>query len=221
MSLALQLNTETSSPRDVSPSGGLVIPGKGNDMTKVNPINYQRAALLVSEGTWRVDPDLGLVFGVKGSPFRRTNTAGYVHIKFRDPLDWDTDRFALAHRVIWESVHGSLGGLLTINHMDGNKRNNSVTNLEAITQAENIWHAVRTGLHPGLNTRLKGADNPSCVLTDQDALRVYEMAWQGIAQSKIAAEFGITRNNVGAIKHGWSWTHVTGHESVRYQARAS
>ncbi len=35
---------------------------------------------------------------------------------------------------------------LQINHKDGNKENNSVSNLEACTPSENVLHAYRTGL---------------------------------------------------------------------------
>jgi hypothetical protein len=36
---------------------------------------------------------------------------------------------------------------LTVNHKDGNRRNNSIDNLEMITRAENIRHGFRTGLY--------------------------------------------------------------------------
>lgn len=36
---------------------------------------------------------------------------------------------------------------LTVNHKDGNRRNNSIDNLEMITRAENIQHGYRTGLY--------------------------------------------------------------------------
>lgn len=177
-------------------------------MTKANPINYQLAADLVESGAWRVDAALGLVFGKRGAPFRRLNSWGYVQIKFRDPNDWRVDHAALAHRVIWESIHGPLDCSLTINHIDGDKLNNRITNLEAVTVGENVRHAFSTGL----NEAAKGEANGRAVLTADDVLKIYEMAWSGIAQKTIGARFGVGYSIVSNIKHGWAWSHVTGHQ---------
>jgi hypothetical protein len=43
-----------------------------------------------------------------------------------------------AHRVVYLLAHGVLCSNLVINHIDGDSTNNSISNLEAITQRENI-----------------------------------------------------------------------------------
>jgi hypothetical protein len=176
-------------------------------MTQPNPINYEQAADLVASGQWRVDAAIGLVYGKRGLAFHRHNSWGYVQIKFRDPSDWRTEHAALAHRVIWESVHGPLDAGLTINHMNGDKTDNRLANMEAISQGANIRHALDTGLM----VPTRGEDNGHSRLTDDDVRDIYRRAWLGEDQASVGMDYGVGNSIVSNIKRGWAWTHITGH----------
>lgn len=54
-----------------------------------------------------------------------------------------------AHRIVYIAVHGEIPRGLVINHLDGNKANNSPSNLEAVTQGGNVRHRHRIGEYRG------------------------------------------------------------------------
>lgn len=51
------------------------------------------------------------------------------------------------HRLVAESFISSTDDTLEVNHIDGNKHNNCVDNLEWVTHKYNIQHSFVTGLH--------------------------------------------------------------------------
>lgn len=52
-------------------------------------------------------------------------------------------RSVRAHRLVWWAKKGPIGDGLQINHKDGNRGNNRVTNLEPVDQSANILHSYR------------------------------------------------------------------------------
>jgi hypothetical protein len=62
-------------------------------------------------------------------------------------------RQIMVHRAVYIAFVGVIPTKLMINHKDGNKENNSVSNLELVTASENCLHAVMNNLQPNLLTK--------------------------------------------------------------------
>jgi len=74
----------------------------------------------------------------------KNNHDGYLRIQIY--AGNNTCRFVSAHRLVALAFIDNPENKPFINHKDGNKANNTVSNLEWVTQKENIIHAWETGL---------------------------------------------------------------------------
>lgn len=90
---------------------------------------------------------------------------------------------------------------LEVNHLDGNKKNNKLENLEWCTASENQKHAFKTGLQKAR----KGESSNFAKLTEDDVKQVFELRKQGLLQREIAEIVGCTSSNISAILRGKSW----------------
>ena len=70
------------------------------------------------------------------------------------------------HRLVAEAFIPNPENKPEVNHKDGNKLNNCVSNLEWCTNKENIEHSIRTGLKRHCN----GCSNSSSKFTEEDII---------------------------------------------------
>ena len=91
-----------------------------------------------------------------------------------------------------------------VNHIDGNKQNNSADNLEWVTESENSIHALETGLSP------KGSEKTLAKLTEVDVLEIQAAFERGEKDFVLARKYKVTSGVISSIRLGKTWKHVSG-----------
>ena len=90
---------------------------------------------------------------------------------------------------------------LEVNHIDGDKKNNALSNLEWCSSSENQKHAFQTGLQQPR----KGEKNNFSKLTQADIDKIFELRNLGWLQKDIANQIGCTRSNISYILNHKTW----------------
>jgi hypothetical protein len=112
-------------------------------------------------------------------------------------------QYLRVHRVLWMAFVGPLRDDELLNHIDGNKLNNDVSNLEIVTCKQNMEHASRLGL------MTRGERNHFAKLTAAQVLDIKLRLRCGEKQRDIAAAYGVDVTCIGHISRGKNWRHVT------------
>jgi hypothetical protein len=102
---------------------------------------------------------------------------------------------------------------LIVNHIDGNKGNNLLSNLEWSNNSDNMKHAYKLGLIDQHGKRVPKK------LSDLDVSDIFNRANNGEDHSNIAKEYGISKGIVSSIKTGRRFSSVTGMKDLRYNKK--
>lgn len=100
-----------------------------------------------------------------------------------------------------------------VNHIDGNKSNNSVENLQWVTGSENMKHAIRTGLvtmcSPVNKIPKRGELNGGHKLTQDQVLKIRsEYAPRKVGRRELSNRYGVTESCIKDVVERRSWTHL-------------
>jgi hypothetical protein len=101
------------------------------------------------------------------------------------------------HRLVWEAFNGEIPKGFQINHIDGVKSNNCLSNLELVTPLENIQHAFALGLKSGS----PGETNSMAKLTDTEYLELMDEIVNGATNDEIAIKYNLHSRYVSLIRH--------------------
>lgn len=122
------------------------------------------------------------------------DSGGYL----RTSLTKDGKRkYVNVHRLVANAFLPRIDGKTCVNHIDGNKANNRLDNLEWCTYSENIQHAFRIGLYSGISEEatMKGVRRSAKNRTKQ-VIRSDGKRFRNAAEAALA--IGANRHSVYA-----------------------
>ena len=103
---------------------------------------------------------------------------GYERVGFRGGQET-----VFVHRLVARAFCDECADGLEINHKDGDKLNNTASNLEWVTKSENIKHAYRTGL--------KVHSRANMIIQDEDLPQLLSRVKSGETYKSVADSYGV------------------------------
>lgn len=113
------------------------------------------------------------------------------------------------HRLVAESFIDNSLNLPQVNHIDGNKLNNHVSNLEWCTAKDNLKHARENGLNNSKPTpNGKGEKNSRSKLTESLVLEIRQKATEGVTHKQLGIDYGVAESTISGIVSRIRWAHI-------------
>lgn len=155
--------------------------------------------------------------------FNKNDNLGYVQVTL---CKNNTRHYKRMHRLVAEAFIPNPLNYPCVNHIDGNKQNNSINNLEWCTHSYNTRHAMRTGLFDMEKFKsatrknikiaqknspcLKGGENtPKAVLKEHDILDIrYIYANKHMSSKQLSEKYGVHISTIQRIVSRKTWANL-------------
>lgn len=103
------------------------------------------------------------------------------------------------HRFIYETFNGKIPNGMQINHINGNRIDNRLSNLECITMLENQDKRLFLRRGEQVNTAKLSEDDVKNIIQDKK---------NGVTTNELMRKYKVVRSTINKINSGITWSHL-------------
>jgi hypothetical protein len=154
------------------------------------------------------DGDVYRLWKFKGFKKLKLYKNRYGYLKIDLSTDGQNKNYAI-HRLVAEVYHSNPDNLPQVNHIDGDKSNNHISNLEWCNNSHNQKHAYQIGLQKRQSR--KGEMGNNSKLTNEDIKWIrnnYIPNHNIFGQRAISQKFNISQSQISFIVNKKTWKHI-------------
>lgn len=177
---------------------------KAEDMTPDELI-----ACALANGDITCDLANGKVYGTRGpggKPLDEKRELGFVHPSGYVHINLSSNgskKQVRAHRVIYIAANGHIPDGMVVDHINNDKSDNRICNLQLLTAEENSRKAADDGKY------LSGEDNPQSKITAEVRSRIaHDYRTLGMTYRDLAQKYGVSKSRIGQIVNECDWTLI-------------
>lgn len=128
------------------------------------------------------------------------NSSGYPHVRLSKDGKGTTFRI---HRLVAIHFLENPNNYEIVNHIDSNKTNNKISNLEWCSELDNRLHARNI-----FNDTAYGEECNLSVLTEDQVREIRANGKMGLTNAQIGEKYGVSHETIRCILNGKSWKHI-------------
>lgn len=166
-------------------------------------------ACALANGDITCDLANGKVYGTRGpggKPLAEKRELGFIHPSGYVHINLSSNgvkKQVRAHRVIYMAANGHIPDDMVVDHINNDKSDNRICNLQLLTAKENSKKAADDGLY------LSGEDNPRSKITAEIRSRIaHDYCALGMTYRWLAQKYGVSKSRIGQIINECDWTKI-------------